>query len=70
MQTTPQIIEPTLSALAYGQPLWAPDENDDARSTPVATEQTPGQARPRGNGAVHEADFVRGQEQPARVLGW
>ena len=70
MQTTPQIYEPPLSALAYGQPLWSPDETDDATSTTVGDQQSPGQTTPRGNGAVHEEDLARGEEQLSRVLGW
>jgi hypothetical protein len=67
MQTTSPMTEPTLSALAFGQPLWAPDESD--AQSPAAP-QNPGQTRPRGNGAVHEADLARGEEQLGRVLGW
>lgn len=61
--------EPTLSALAFGQPLWAPDE---AHAEPDGSRfpRGPERSAPRGNGAVHEADLARGQEQFESVLGW
>ena len=69
MATTPHINEVALSALAYGQPMWAPDEADGAAMRETATLATPDHAGPRGNGSVHEADLERGREQLGRVLG-
>jgi hypothetical protein len=66
MQTTSPMTEPTLSALAFEQPIWTPDRSDAQPAAP----QNPGQARPRGNGSVHDGDLARGEEQLSRVLGW
>jgi hypothetical protein len=76
MHTTTPITEPTLSAMAFGQPMWAPEESNVPAPAPApdavqqAAPQNPAQVRPRGNGALHDADLARGQEQLVRVLGW
>jgi hypothetical protein len=69
MHTTPPMTETTASALAFGQPLWAPDESG-SQTPAAAASRSPEQARPRGNGAVHDGDLARGEEQLGRVLGW